>query len=318
MIDFLGGLFGDLISDFVLGALEPQLQTLIAELLPDPLGIENTLDLGGFLTTLSPGTTGALEARVVPGGYAFVEGGGLSVGIISGINTDRDPSTRTPDLDSEPAVCVPPMAAPDLAALGLPQSPRGNFVLPAAGAFRGQPEDPNSDVAIGVSQTFLDMAGHHIITSGALCLGIGTQTIPQLNLGTIGIVVPSLGELGEAEGTTRCCWSRGRPARSTSPSATAPRSLRRSRSTCRASRSTSTRSCSSATRAASPSASTSTWASTSSSPPTRRATRSWCRSWSASTPRTSASTCRTRSSCARAAPSWRACCRRCSSWPCRS
>jgi MYXO-CTERM domain-containing protein len=198
VINFLGGLFGDLISDFVLGALEPQLQTLIAELLPEPLGIENTLDLGGFLSTLSPGTTGALEARVVPGGYAFVEGGGLSVGILSGINTDRDPATRTPELDSEPAVCVPPMLAPDLAALGLPQSPRGNFVLPAAGAFRGQPEDPNSDVAIGVSQTFLDMAGHHVVTSGALCLGIGTQTIPQLTLGVIGIVVPSLGLLGEA------------------------------------------------------------------------------------------------------------------------
>jgi hypothetical protein len=200
ILDLLGGLFGDLISDFVLDALRPQLEMLIGELLPDPLGIENTLDLGGFLSTLSPGTTGALEARVVPGGYAFVEGGGLSVGILSGINTDRDPATRTPELDSEPAACVPPMLAPDLAALGLPRSPRGNFVLPAAGAFRGQPEDPNSDVAIGVSHTFLDMAGHHLITSGALCLGLGTGLIPQLNLGTIGIVVPSLAELGSAEG----------------------------------------------------------------------------------------------------------------------
>ena len=201
VLDFLGGLFGDVISDFVLGALEPQLEGLIAELLPDPLGIENTLDLGGFLSTLSPGTTGALEARVVPGGYAFVEGGGLSLGIISGINTDRDPSTRAPELDSEPAACVPPMPAPDLAAAGLPPSPRGNFTLPPAGAFRGQPgDDPSSDVAIGVSQTFLDMAGHHLITSGALCLGLGTEQIPQITLGAVGVVVPSLASLGSADG----------------------------------------------------------------------------------------------------------------------
>ena len=198
VINFLGGLFGDLISDFVLGALEPQLNSLIAELLPDPLGIENTLDLGGFLSTLSPGTSGALEARVVPGGYAFVEGGGLSLGIISGINTDRDPATRAPELDSEPAACVPAMPAPDLAAAGLPPSPRGNFTLPPAGAFRGQPgDDPNSDVAIGVSQTFLDMAGHHLVTSGALCLALGTETIEQINLGVISVVVPSLGTVGE-------------------------------------------------------------------------------------------------------------------------
>jgi hypothetical protein len=201
VIDFIGGLFNGLISDFVLGVLEPQLNDLIGQLLPDPLGIENVVDLGGVLSDLSPGTTGALETRVVPGGYAFVEGGGLSLGVISGINTDRDPATRSPDLDSEPAVCVPPMPAPDLAAAGLPTGPRGNFMLPPAGPFRGQPEDPNSDVAVGVSETFLDMAGHHIITSGALCLGLGTELIPQLNLGTIGIVVPSLAELGSPEGT---------------------------------------------------------------------------------------------------------------------
>jgi MYXO-CTERM domain-containing protein len=198
IIDFLGGLLGGVVEDLVLGLLEPQLNELIAQLLPDPLGIENTIDLGGFLSTLSPGTTGALEARVVPGGYAFVEGGGLSVGIISGVNTDRDPATREPALDSEPALCVPQMAAPDLAAppASLPVSERGNFMLPAADAFRGAPEDPDSDVAVGVSETFLDLAGHHLITSGGLCLGLGTELIPQLNLGTIGILVPSLAELG--------------------------------------------------------------------------------------------------------------------------
>jgi len=203
VINFIAGLIGDTVADIVRDLLEPRLQELVATLLPDPLGIENTVDLSSFLSTISPGTRGALEARVVPGGHVSTEGGGLSLGIIAGVNADADPSTRSPELDSEAAQCVPQLAAPDLAAapFSLGRTSRNNFQVPMTGVFLGQPADiPDSDVVVGLSESFLDLAGHHAATSGALCLGLGSQLIPQLNLGIIGILVPSLAELGSREG----------------------------------------------------------------------------------------------------------------------
>src|SRR5690606_5284217 len=94
-----------------------------------------------------------------------------------------------------------PIAAPDFAAAPatLPKSPRGTFTLLAADEFRGAP-DPAADLAFGVSETSLDLLGHHAVTSGALCLGVGTTLIPALDLGRIGLLVPSLAELGSPDG----------------------------------------------------------------------------------------------------------------------
>ena len=68
-----------------------------------------------------------------------------------------------------------------------------------AGEFLGAP-DPADDIVIGLSETMLDLAGHHMVTSGAMCLGVGTGLIEQLNLGTVGLLVPSLAELGSPDG----------------------------------------------------------------------------------------------------------------------
>jgi uncharacterized protein (TIGR03382 family) len=124
----------------------------------------------------------------------------MSLGLITGLNADQDPGTRTPALDSEPAYCVPPFAAPNFAAppASLPASSRGTFTLMPAGAFVGNPE-PADDLAIGMSETTLDLAGHHLVASGGLCLGVGTGLVEQLKLGTIGLLVPSIGELGTGD-----------------------------------------------------------------------------------------------------------------------
>ena len=53
---------------------------------------------------------------------------------------------------------------------------------------------------MGISETTLDLAGHHLVTSGGMCLGVGTSLIKQLNVGTIGILVPSLAELQSDKG----------------------------------------------------------------------------------------------------------------------
>jgi MYXO-CTERM domain-containing protein len=203
VLNFIADLIADAIEvDFIRDLLTPLLDGLLQSLLPDPMGLEGVMDVAALFGGVAPGTRAALELRVTPGGYAYVEGGGLSLGVITGMNADEDPATRSTALDSEPALCVPPLPAPDFAAApaSLGKSSRGTFNLLPAGAFRGQNEPPGSDVIIGLSETFLDLTGHHAVTSGAMCLGLGTELVPQLNLGAIGIIVPSLAELGGPTG----------------------------------------------------------------------------------------------------------------------
>ncbi len=186
---------------FIRDLLTPVLEPIIQGLLPDPLGIEGIADIGALVGDISPGTKAQMETRIVAGGYVHLEGGGLSLGMITGINADEDITTREPALDSEPALCVPAFPAPDfgVAPANLASNARGNFILNPADLFRGSPVT-SDDVIIGASETMLDQLGHHAISSGALCLSIGTELVPQLNLGTIGILVPSLAELGTEEG----------------------------------------------------------------------------------------------------------------------
>jgi hypothetical protein len=185
---FVKTYFAQQIADFI----TPKLNEMIAGLLPDPLGLEGVLTIGG----------GALEARLVPGGYATVFGNsqlqitGATLGVITGINSDRDPSTRGSDA-SEPALCVPPILPPVPA---LETTSRGTYVLPAAPGFSGSPDPLGRDLSIGISETLLDLAGHHAVASGAACLGIGTAMVPQLNVGTFGVLVPSVAELASDEG----------------------------------------------------------------------------------------------------------------------
>lgn len=194
--DFIESWFGRWVVDF----FTPTLDGMIQDMLPDPLGVEGVADIGAALASLSPGTDAELEARVVPGGYVELRGGGMSLGLITALNADRDPATRGAALDSEPAFCVPPFAAPNFAAppASLPASARGTFTLLPAEEFLGAPE-PADDLVIGVSETTLDLAGHHAVASGALCLGVGTRLIRQLNVGTFGLLVPSLATLGEPD-----------------------------------------------------------------------------------------------------------------------
>ncbi|MES1157752.1 MAG: hypothetical protein ABUL67_01510, partial [Haliangium ochraceum] len=208
LLSDVGNLVSDLVDSFLgqflVQLLTPAIDNLVQSILPHPLGIAGLLDVGQLLEGVSPGTKASMEARLVPGGYANLVGGGLSLGVITGLNSDEDPTTRTgtrPDgvaYASEPALCVPPLPIADYGAApySLPSVARsalnGNtFALAAADEFNGSP-DGNSDIIMGLSQTMLDLAGHHAVTSGTMCLGVGTSFIKQLNVSTIGILVPSL------------------------------------------------------------------------------------------------------------------------------
>jgi MYXO-CTERM domain-containing protein len=200
IVSFVIDLFKGTVASAISGELSPAIQNLLPSFLPNPLGLVGTLDLGALLSGLIPGAQANLETRLVPGGYATTSANGLNLGVITGLNADSDPSTRQPGQDSQPAACVPPLAAPDLTTLSLTRTSRSTFTLPPATAFTGGADPANSDLALGISQATLDLLGHHIVTSGALCLGVGTSFVSELNLSTISLLVPSLGELASGTG----------------------------------------------------------------------------------------------------------------------
>ncbi len=201
--NFVSTVLDSFIGQFLVQALTPAINNLIQSFLPNPLGIAGMMDIGKVLGGVSPGTDGFMEARVVPGGYVSMQNNGLSLGMITGLNADEDPSTRTAGLTSEPHLCVPPLTAPTFGAppANLPLTSRTTFALQPAGAFSGAAgTEPNADLAMGISETTLDQLGHHLVTSGGMCLGVGTSYVSQLNVSTIGLLVPSVADLGSDEG----------------------------------------------------------------------------------------------------------------------
>jgi hypothetical protein len=197
--DFFKTYFAQQIVDY----FTPKLDNMIRGFLPDPLGLEGVIDIAPLLASISPGSKGGIEARIVPGGFAQLDTGaqGLSLGVITGINSDENPATRGPADDSEPALCVPPLLPPDFSAAGLATTARQTYDVPNATDSSGWPDPSGSDLSVGLSEAALDLIGHHAVTSGAMCLGIGTALVPQLNVGTFGILVPSVAALASDEGT---------------------------------------------------------------------------------------------------------------------
>ena len=193
------------IGDFIINALRPTLNSFIQGVLPNPLGLGSSLPLGTLLASAGAPSDANLELYLVPGGYTSASGGGLNLGAITGVNSDRDQRTRTAGLTSEPNRCVPGLPTPNLgsAPWNLPRNTvRPDFRLPAAPEFTGQPEPRDSnnqvqDLAIGLSRTFLDLAGFHFFNAGGMCLAVGGPQLAQLNAGTVSLLVPSLGNLVE-------------------------------------------------------------------------------------------------------------------------
>ncbi len=205
VLSALDSSLGTTLTNFVLNLLKPQINTLLQSFLPKPLGLAGTVDSGALLASFSPPADTNLEMFIVPGGYVSGLTGGLNLGVMSGMNSDRDQTTRTAGLTSEPSLCVPSRPTPDLSVAPwmLPFNPaRKDFLLSPAGQFSGNPDPVDmtgatEDVAIGISRTFLDLAGFHIYNSGTLCLTIGGSSIPQLNAGTLSVIIGSLGNILE-------------------------------------------------------------------------------------------------------------------------
>jgi hypothetical protein len=203
------GAFGAAVSTYVSGLestvkgaivnlLTPQLDAAVQAFLPKPAGAVGRVNLPPALASYAPYAPPAnedLEYMAVLGGYVSAPNSGLSVGVIAGMNSDRQLDGGAA---SEPSACVTGGAVPDLGAppVNLGKTARGAFLLHPADAFMGAP-DPNTDVLLGISQAFLGLAAAHVVNSGALCLSVGGATLPSLTSGALSVLLDSTGTVND-------------------------------------------------------------------------------------------------------------------------
>jgi len=160
------------VVDALTAAVVTVLNAALGEFMPTQPELAALIDLPALaLTGFSTSNGSAVETRIVPGGYAQLKGGGLSLGVVTGFNSDVDPGTRSVGLVSEPHPCTAGLSAPDLSLppFAFPTTSRGTFLLDPAGPFVAIPE-PANDLLVGVSRSALDLAGHHMIAAGGMCL----------------------------------------------------------------------------------------------------------------------------------------------------
>ena len=199
----IDALLNSFIGNFIINLLTPQLNSLVQGFLPHPPGMAGVINTGKALASFDAPSTAALETYIVAGGYVSAYQGGLNLGLITGMNSDSDVTTRGPGETSDPALCVPARPAPDLtqAPYNLPaNSARPDTTLAVAPEFAGMPDPMDSmgntqDIALGLSRTFLDLTGFHVYNSGTLCLSISGGSLAALNAGALAVLVPSLGNI---------------------------------------------------------------------------------------------------------------------------
>ena len=182
--------------------LQPQLNAIVQGLIPNPAGVAGVIDFADALAPYAPPANLDLEVLSIAGGYVETANNGVNIGVIAGMNSDRDTTTRADASASEPALCVGDAAVPDLSAApwSLPFDPaHGTFSLDPAQPFDGT-ADPMAgsapaDVVLGVSGPFLGLAVAHAVNSGALCLSVTDTNLPALTTGALSVLVDSTGSI---------------------------------------------------------------------------------------------------------------------------
>ncbi|HJZ85732.1 MAG TPA: hypothetical protein VKN99_11210 [Polyangia bacterium] len=155
------------------------------------IGAQGRLDAGNLLSKLAPGLQAFLDLYMVAGHYADTNNGGISLGILGGMQ----PATHNS--------CVP------MADAAMPQP------LPMSPTFDGNVNPNNNqqfDVAIGLHKWFLEHGGWAAWQAGVLCLSLSSATSDLLNSGTFSLLAPSMGDL--THGLTEPLIIAVRPAQS--------------------------------------------------------------------------------------------------------
>ena len=142
------------------------------------LGIENRLDLGGALASISPGSRAIIEALFAAQGDGQMVNNGASVNLYGGLES------------VEHNECVPEVPAPPLPTIS------------EIAAFDGNNIPGGTDTAhvgIGISEQFMNYAGYGAYDSGLLCLGITTSFEQLISTGLFSLAIRSLGALSFPE-----------------------------------------------------------------------------------------------------------------------
>jgi MYXO-CTERM domain-containing protein len=160
---------------------------MIGDTCMQELGVSGRMRGGALFSSISPGTTGAIDVYEVAGGYATSEGNGLAIGLLGGIEPNNVPRDR----------CGPPATAPAKAAIPLSGCFQGNTKPnPATGACDGS--GGPFDVGIGVHKWQLSQFAFSGYDSGFLCLTVGSSTVAELSTDTLSLLSRSLGKLVES------------------------------------------------------------------------------------------------------------------------
>ncbi len=157
------------------------------------LGIDGNINLSAALASLSPGTKGGFDFLAALGGQGprddgsgFLWGdlnpsmGGATVGMLGG--AEPQPLTQ----------CVPLATLEKPTGIPIPDELLGNTVPNWTG------EGPHFGFAL--SERYLNYALGAVYNSGALCLGVGSDTLGSLlTSNTIGLLIPSFKDLARQQ-----------------------------------------------------------------------------------------------------------------------
>ncbi|MEZ4374078.1 MAG: MYXO-CTERM sorting domain-containing protein [Polyangiaceae bacterium] len=159
------------------------------------LGLDGNIDLSGFLASISPGTEGGLDFMLAAGGEGTRDdgsgmlwgdlnpiGGGATLGMMGG----AEPRPVT--------TCVPLASQTLPTGIPIPDELTANTVSDWTG--------PGPHLGIGLSERYINYALGSAYNSGALCLGIGSDTLGSLlTSDTLGLLIPSLKDIARQKKT---------------------------------------------------------------------------------------------------------------------
>jgi len=174
--DFIKNL--PLISGLVKKEIEKQLKGTLASTMNGmlknfPMGQEGRMDIASFMSTFSPTTTGKLDMFMWAGGHAKAENSGMSIGVMGGFQPAKHNN------------CV------------LYRPPPAKVAIPWSKTFTGnmRPDGKPFHVGIGVNRLALKAAMWAMYSSGALCLDVGTDTVPQISSSMFALLLSSVNDI---------------------------------------------------------------------------------------------------------------------------
>ncbi|HVK66093.1 MAG TPA: hypothetical protein VM694_16535 [Polyangium sp.] len=155
------------------------------------LGTDGNVNLGQALASISPGTKGGLDILFAVGGagkrtdnsgYAWGDLDPIAGGATLGMYGGAEPTPISQ--------CVKFSEMPLPTGIPVPDELLGNAVSNWPAGLDGP------HVGIALSERFANYALNGMYNSGFLCLGISTETVPQLASGTLALLANSLRDLG--------------------------------------------------------------------------------------------------------------------------